>query len=126
MNFASQAELITLAIDILILGVIVFITSKILPGMAIKNIGTAFIVAIVFGILNALFLYGFKYFGLTWLNNQVSQGLFQVIFNAVLLMITRSFVKGLWLKSFWDGILAAFVISFLSMVVHFFTTKGSI
>jgi putative membrane protein len=116
----AHIDIVKLAIDILISGIIIFIVAKLLPGIEIENFGSALIVAIVYGVLNALITLGFSYIGLDSINRAVSQGIFQVIFNAILLMLTDKVVEGFYIKNFWYALLGALVFALLSSLAHQF------
>jgi putative membrane protein len=114
----SHVNIVKLLLDVLVSGLIVFVVSKVLPGISVKNFSSAIAVAIVYGILNALITLLFNYFGLTSITRAVSQGLFQVVFNAVLLMITDRMIEGFYVKNFWFALLGAFCISLLTALIE--------
>ncbi|MDX1920276.1 MAG: phage holin family protein [Candidatus Caenarcaniphilales bacterium] len=105
----SQSDIIKILLDILINAIVVFLIVKILPEIDLKNFMSSIWVVIVYAILNALITYAFNYFGLQQFNRAVSQGLFQIVFNAVLLMIVDKFLDGFYVKNFWYALLASFV-----------------
>lgn len=86
----------------LILTLAVWITALILPGFHVKSIGSAFIVAAIFGILN--FLLGWLLFalftvatlGIAWLLAFITRW----IINAILLKVTDALTDRLTIDSF--------------------------
>jgi len=116
----SQTDVIYLLIDIMVNAVIVFILVKILPGIDIKNFGSAIAVVIAYAILNTIVTYAFSFFGLEEVNRIVSQGLFQIVFNAILLLVINKVIEGFSVKNFWYALLGSFVFALIRSLVHQF------
>jgi putative membrane protein len=98
-------------IRFLIYVVSIFITAYILPGVHIGSIGTAFVVAIVLGILN--FLVKPLLIILTLPINILTLGLFTLIINAILILLVSRIVPGFTLDSFLWAIIFSIVLSLI-------------
>lgn len=93
----------------------------IVPGVTVANFWTALLVALVFGILNALVKPILVI--LTLPVTILSLGLFVFILNAGLLWFTSTIVKGFEIHSFSAAVLAALVLWVGSMLVNMLTGK---
>ena len=109
----------SLLISWLILSVAVWATAAVLPGFKVKDFKSAIIVALIFGLLNALlgwFLFAvltIATLGLAWLLAFLTRWLI----NAVLLMLTDRLTDHLKIESFGTALLGALVISVVSSIV---------
>lgn len=92
-----------------------------ISGVTVKNFWTALVVALVFGILNALVKPILVI--LTLPVTVLTLGLFIFILNATLLWFTSTIVKGFEIRSFSTAILAAVVLWIGSMLVNMLTGK---
>jgi putative membrane protein len=95
---------------------ILLLTTALVPGFHIASYGTAFLVAIVLAILNTLLKPILTL--LTLPITILTLGLFTLIINALLLMLTSAFVKGFQIDSFVSAVIAAIVISILSSILN--------
>lgn len=99
----------------LVLSLSVWITAMILPGFHVKSLGSAFMVAALFGVLN--FLLGWLLFavfaigtlGLAWLLAFITRW----IINAILLSLTDRLTSALTIDSFRWALGGALLISVL-------------
>jgi putative membrane protein len=100
-----------------LLGVAFAITSWVLPGMDVVGGFWAYVwVSAIFGIVNAVI--GTILRILTFPLTVLTLGLFSVVVNAILLEITDGLTDRLFIDSFWwTAILAAIVMSVVSMVL---------
>lgn len=87
-------------------------------GVYVDNFYTALVIAIVLGIINAV-LKPILLF-LTLPINILSLGLFTLVINAALIMLTTVFVPGFKIDSFWIAILFGLVLSILNWLVSLF------
>ncbi|MCG9126940.1 phage holin family protein [Candidatus Poribacteria bacterium] len=104
-------------IHILILSVSVFIVTNILPGINVKNFGTAIVVALIYGLFK-FFLTGI----LTILSLPlllITLGLFFFVINAFLLWITSILVENFEVKGCFTTVFAAILISLLELSIRF-------
>lgn len=103
-------------IKILVCAVNVFILAYILPGIEIKDMLTALLVAAVLSILDAivkplLIL-------LTLPATILTLGLFLFVINACIILIDDHFVGGFKVESFWHALLFSVLLSFFNSFVH--------
>lgn len=101
-----------------ILAVAVYLISRIFPGVRIRSFKAALVVSAVYGLLNfllfrVLIILTFPLIVLKW----VTLGLFGVVLNAVLLMITDKLVDDFELSGFGSALLAAVGISAVNLAL---------
>jgi len=77
--------------------------------------GDVLLVALVFGILNAILKPILILFSLPFL--LLTLGLFALVVNAAMLLITASLVDSLAVAGFWSAVLGSLVISVVTMVL---------
>jgi putative membrane protein len=98
--------------------VAVFVSAYVIPTVSVANVWTAFVVAIVLGILN-MFLRPILIF-LTLPISVVTLGLFVLVINTVMIMIAAAIVPGFDVGSFWAaflfGVVLFLVSSFMQMI----------
>jgi putative membrane protein len=99
-------------INILATTIAVFVVSQILPGVILDDITSAFIVAVVLGVLNTFVKPVIKI--LTLPITILTLGLFSMVINIALLYLTDYLVKGLTLTSFLTVVLFGFLVSVIS------------
>ncbi len=100
-----------LIIDMLLLSLAVFLVSKFLSGIYIKNFGTAVVVAIVYSIIN--FAVGWLLVLLSLPFMIITFGLFKFVINALLLWTTDKLIDDFEIK---DGV-TTFVAALLITIV---------
>jgi len=91
----------------------VFISAYIIPGVIVQGIFVAFVVALVLGIIN-MFLKPILLI-LTLPINILSLGLFTLVINASLIMLTSKIVDGFYVSGIWWAMAFSLVLS----VIHF-------
>ncbi len=101
-----------------ILAVAVYLIARVFPGVRIRSFKAALVVSAVYGLLNfvlfrVLIIFTFPLIVLKW----VTLGLFGVILNAVLLMITDKLVDDFELSGFGSALLAAVGISAVNLLL---------
>ena len=102
-------------VNILILSVAVFLVSKFLPGIRIKNFMTAIIVAIVYSIIN--FLIGWLLVILALPFIIITFGLFKFVINAFLLWLTDKIIEDFEIKGIFTTLIAAFLITLVDSLI---------
>lgn len=85
-------------------------------GIQIDNFTTALVTALVLGIINA-FLKPILLI-LTLPINLLTLGLFTLVINAGLIMLTSSLVPGFHIASFWWALLFSLFLSFVNFFLH--------
>jgi putative membrane protein len=103
-------------IKILVTAVNAFILAYILPGVEMKDIWSAVLVAFVLALLNAtvkplLIL-------LTIPATLVTLGLFLFVINACIILLNDYFVHGFDVDGFWAALLFSICLSFFNSFVH--------
>ena len=101
-----------LIINLLISVVTVLIACQLVPGVQVDSLTTAFLVAIVFGILNA-FIKPILVL-LTLPITVVTLGLFYVLINIGLVYLTSWIVPGFAVTSFWGALFFSIVVALVS------------
>jgi len=96
-------------LSLLLKSLAVFIVAKILPGIYIKNFGTAVLVAFIYSVIN--FLLGTILFFFALPVIFITFGLFIFIIDAFLLWITDKMIEDFEIDNFVTTILAAFLIT---------------
>ncbi len=113
-NIATKSMII----DILVVGVGVFVAAKVLPGISIKNFWSAFLVALLLGLANGILTWVFTFFNLHELSIFFNHGVFKFLFNAVLLMLIAKMMEDFEIKNFLFALLAAFAITVISQCIY--------
>jgi putative membrane protein len=103
-------------IKILVCAVNVFILAYILPGIDIKDMLTALIVAVVLSFLDAIVKPILVL--LTLPATLLTLGLFLFVINAFIILIDDHFVGGFKVESFWHALLFSVLLSFFNSFVH--------
>jgi putative membrane protein len=91
------------------------LSAYLIPGVALDGIGTALIVAVVLGLINAIIKPILVI--LTLPVNFLTLGLFTFVINALLIMLTSSLVAGFRVDGFWWALLFGLVLSIVSSVL---------
>jgi putative membrane protein len=103
-------------IKILVCAVNVFILAYILPGIEIKSMFTAVVVAVVLSFLDAIVKPLLVL--LTLPATIVTLGLFLFVINACIILIDAHFVGGFKVESFWHALLFSVLLSFFNSFIH--------
>ena len=103
-------------INLIILSVSVFLVSSLLPGIYIKNYGTAIVVAVVYSIVN--FFLGWLLILLSIPFIILTLGLFTFVVNAILLWLTDKIVNDFEINHLGTTLLASLLISFTNALLH--------
>ncbi len=97
-----------------------YLTAYLIPGITISGWGALFVIAVVWGVLSVLVKPVLVI--LTLPINILTLGLFTLVINAMLLMITSNLVAGFHIEGFGTAIIAGIVFSllngFLSSLKH--------
>ncbi len=99
----------TIILSLLFKSLAVFIVAKMLPGIQIKNFGTAVLVALVYSMIN--FILGKILFFFAFPMILITFGLFVFIIDAFLLWITDKIIEDFEINNFVTTIIAAFLIT---------------
>lgn len=94
----------------------VFITAQIVGGVQVSSITTAFIVAVVLGLINA-FIRPFLLI-LTLPINILTLGLFTLVIMSICVLLTSAIVPGFHVDGFWWAMLFAVVCTIINSFLH--------
>ena len=99
----------------LIITVSVWVATYIVPGLSYDNWQSLLVAALVLGLLNAFLKPILVLFSLPVVI--LTMGLFLLIINAVLLLLTAHLVKGFHVADFWSALGASVIISVVSLIL---------
>jgi putative membrane protein len=108
-----------LILNILVSAVAVLVTGRLLTGVTVDGFGTAILVAVVLGIVNAVL--GPILLFLTLPINVLTLGLFTFVIIAGLVMLVAAIVPGFKVASFWWALGFAFVLALVNSGLHMLT-----
>ena len=103
-------------LTIIINAIAVWLGAKVLRGVEVSDFSHAIIIGLVLALLNAT-LGSF----LDWISTPlrwITLGLFSFVVDAIVLMVTDYFLKGLKIKNFWWAVLLAVVVSIVNSITH--------
>ncbi|RZK72053.1 MAG: phage holin family protein [Pedobacter sp.] len=103
-----------LIIEILLMGLVVFLGAKLVPGVTIAGYGTAIIAAILIALANATI--GFILRLLTFPINFLTLGLMSFIITVLMIMLVSNIMSGFSTSGFWASAFLAIVIALLKAV----------
>jgi putative membrane protein len=111
----------------LIWAVAIWLTAKLLPGFEVPDFGSAIVVALVFGLVNAVlghFLYlliGVSTLGVGFLLGFLTR----LVVTAIVLKVTDAFTDSLTIRGFGTALVAAGAISFFGSVGEHLLLHGA-
>lgn len=103
-------------INWVISALVIFSAAYIIPGVDVDTFTTAFVAALVLGIINAVIKPILLL--LTLPINIVTLGLFTLVINAFLIMLTSYIVPGFHVHGFWWAFLFSIILSLVNAVLH--------
>lgn len=103
-------------IKILISALVVLLGAYLLPGVGVSSFGTALLVAVVLAILNTLVKPILII--LTIPVTVLTLGLFLLVINAAIILLTDALVPGFEVAGFWWALLFSLILSLLSWVAE--------
>jgi len=107
--------MLALLIQFCLVAVAMLLVSYILPGIQVRNFGSAFGAAIVLGLIN-MFIRPILMF-LTAPINWLTLGLFGLVINGILLKLVAEFIDGFKIDGWISAIVGAILISFISTIM---------
>ena len=108
-----------LILNILVSAVAVLVTGRLLAGVTVDGFGTAILVAVVLGVVNAVL--GPILLFLTLPINVLTLGLFTFVIIAGLVMLVAAIVPGFKVASVWWALGFAFVLALVNSGLHMLT-----
>lgn len=104
-------------IRLLINAAALWVADQVLSGIKLsEDFVTVLIVALVFGLINALLKPILTILSLPFII--ITMGLFTLVINALLLLLVDALTDGLTIAGFWWAVLGSVVISIVSMVLN--------
>lgn len=95
--------------------VAVYATSKVLPGVEIKNFWSAIVVAALLAIVNTFLNPIIQFISLPV--TIITLGLFALVINTLMIMLVDQLVEGFKIKNFWWAFLFGLVMSIVSGIL---------
>ena len=109
----------SLILNILVSAAAVLVTGRLLRGVSVDTFGTAILVAIVLGIVNAVL--GPILLALTLPIKVLTLGLFTFVIIGALVMLVAAMIPGFHVASFLWALVFAFIFEIVNSVLHSFT-----
>ena len=97
--------------------VLLMLIPYVVPGVSVKNFGTALIAALILAFVNALIKPILIL--LTLPINILTLGLFILVINGLMFWLVSAVVKGFYISGFWPAFLAALVFSIFSIALNY-------
>lgn len=104
-----------LIIEILLMGLAVFLGARLVPGVTIDGYGTAIIAAILIALVNATI--GFILRLLTFPINFLTLGLMSFVITVLMIMLVANMMQGFSTTGFWASALLAIVIAIIKALL---------
>ena len=92
-----------------------FLVAKVYGGMTVNGFGAAIVAALIWGIINTILRPILLL--LTLPVNILTFGLFTLVINGIILLLTAELYSGLEIRSFFAGILAAVMLSLVNIIL---------
>jgi putative membrane protein len=108
--------IVKLAMNWLVATLAIVITAYLVPGVVVSGFFAALVTALVLGIINA-FLRPLLLV-LTLPINVLTLGLFTLVINAALIMLTSALVQGFYVPGFWWALLFSVVLMLVNTGLH--------
>lgn len=113
-----QSGFLGILLTWLLSAVALVVSAKLVPGVHLTSFGTALVVALVLGLLNAVVRPMLVFFTLPL--TVVTLGLFLLVINGAMVLLAARFIDGFAVDGWWPAILMALVVSAVSWVLGFF------
>ena len=109
----------SIILNVLVSSAAVLVTARLLRGVTIDGFGTAVVVALVLGVVNAVLAPLLFY--LTLPINVLTLGLFSFVIIGALVLLVAALVPGFRVASFWWALGFALVLAFVNSAFHALT-----
>ncbi|MEI7890395.1 MAG: phage holin family protein [bacterium] len=96
----------------------IMVAAYLLPGVVLKGFFVALVVAVVLGIFNTILKP--ILIVLTLPITILTLGLFTLVINAGMIMLTSKFVDGFYVPSFWTALFFSLILSLVNTILHTF------
>ena len=104
------------SIEILLMGLAVFIGASLVPGVNVEGYGTAIIAAILIALANATI--GFILRLLTFPVNFITLGLVSFIISVLMIMLVANVMDGFQVSGFWAAAFLAIVVALIKALFN--------
>src|SRR5579863_432128 len=111
-----------LLVHLLVSALLLLLVSQFVPGIHFRSIGTALLAALVLGVVN--FLVRPILVLITLPVTILTLGLFLIVINALMLMLTSALVSGFRVDNFVSAIIAGILLGLFNLVVSAFMHRG--
>ena len=108
--------MLDIILRVLLLSVAIFFIAQFMPGIRLKNFGTAVLVAVVYSVINLL-LFRILVF-LTFPLMFITFGLFSLVINAALLWLTDKLIEDFEIQGLRNLLLATVLISVSNWLIR--------
>ena len=102
-------------LNLLLSGLAVFVSGRMIPGVVVEGYGTSIVVAIILAIVNAIIKQILLI--LTLPINIMTLGLFSLVINAIVILIVDAMVSGFSVDGFWTALIFSIVLSLVNMAI---------
>lgn len=103
-----------LIVEILLMGLAVFIGARLVPGVSVDGYGTAIIAAILIALANATI--GFILRVLTFPVNFITLGLVSFIISVLMIILVSNIMSGFHVTGFWAAAFLAIVVAIIKAI----------
>lgn len=103
-----------LIIEILLMGLAVFIGARLVPGVSVDGYGTAIIAALLIALANATI--GFILRMLTFPVNFLTLGLVSFIISVLMILLVSNIMSGFHVNGFWAAAILAIVVAIIKAI----------
>jgi len=103
-----------LIIEVLLMGLAVFIGARLVPGVSVDGYGTAIITALLIALANATI--GFILRVLTFPVNFLTLGLVSFIISVLMIMLVSNLMSGFNVTGFWAAAFLAIVLALIKAI----------
>ena len=93
-----------------------WLVARIIPGIEVRDFGSALIATLVIGVVNALVGPILKFLGLPFII--LTLGLFLLVIDAVLLKLASLFTPGFRVRGFMSALLGSIVLTILTYILR--------
>lgn len=103
-----------LIIEVLLMGLAVFIGARLVPGVSVDGYGTAIIAALLIALANATI--GFILRVLTFPVNFLTLGLVSFIISVLMILLVSNLMNGFHVTGFWAAAILAIVVALIKAI----------
>lgn len=106
----------SIIVNLLITGLAVYLTAKLLPGVKVDGYWSSIIVAAVIGILNAVLKPLLIFLSIP--ANILTLGLFTFVIDALIILIASQILDSFKVDNFWWALLFSIIVSFITNLIY--------